>query len=204
MMEQVAHLTFILYLPEVSGAGKFHFKDLPGSGKRIDVLCRSLAACFDWAPSTIDPTNLEVIALVGSSTGLRIRNPGKDKPRGEISWASALKDALSGDPPKFIAIDNLSLKDIVEEIQTDSDTHLWVLDETGASVGQETLVDFNAQNIFIIGDYKGFDGEALKVFDDHSIYRLSLGSTSYLTSHCVAAIISMYEEMINDGRRYIR
>jgi tRNA (pseudouridine54-N1)-methyltransferase len=200
MMEKVMYLKFILYLPELSEAGDFHLKDLPGSGKRIDVLCRSLAACFDWGPSTLDKTILEIIALVGRTSCLHIRNPDTVLPRGETWWASAIKDALNGKPPPFIAVKNLDLEGVVAELLASGKDCLWVLDEDGSTLTKENLADGDAQNSFIIGGYRGFDSEALKVFDDHSIYRLSLGTTSYLSSHCVAAIISMYEEMIHDVR----
>jgi len=198
MMEQVKHLRFILHIPELSEAGNFHLKDLPGSGKRIDVLCRSLAACFDWGPSTLDKSSLEIIALHGKTSCLRIRNPDTNMPRGEVWWASVVKDALNGKPPQFIGVENKTLEDIVKTILANGGENLWVLDEAGTSSVQENRSILNAQNSFIIGGYSGFDSEALRVFEDHSIYRLSLGRTSYLTSHCIAAIISMYEEMIHD------
>jgi tRNA pseudouridine-54 N-methylase len=198
MMEQVAHLRFILHLPGLSEDGDFLFKDLPGSGKRIDVLCRSLAACFDWGPSTLDKSNLELVALIGEASCLRIKNPDTDVPRGEVWWGCAIKDALNGNPPPFITTENLSLEEVVEKILTNDKSRLWVLDEAGSSFDQREPPDMDAQNSFIIGDHRGFNSEALTVFADHSIYRLSLGSTSYLTSQCVAAVISMYEEMIHD------
>ncbi|MHA2300101.1 MAG: hypothetical protein ACXACD_04015 [Candidatus Thorarchaeota archaeon] len=174
MMEQVIHLRFILYFPELSENGDFHFKDLPGSGKRIDVLCRSLAACFDWGPSTLDRSGLEINALIGKTSCLRIKNPVEDVSRGEVWWAHAIRDALNGNPPRFIAVENLSLEGVVEEVLARGDG-LWVLDEAGSSFGQGDGPSMDAQNSFIIGGYRGFDSEALTVFDDHSIYRLSLG-----------------------------
>lgn len=198
MMEQVAHLRFILHLPGLSEDGDFLFQDLPGSGKRIDVLCRSLAACFDWGPSTLDKSNLELVTLIGEASCLRIKNPELDAPRGEVWWACAIKDALNGNPPLFITTENLSLEEVIEEILTNDKSRLWLLDEAGSSFDQRKAPDVDAQNSFIIGDHRGFSPEALTVFVDHSIYRLSLGSTSYLTSQCVAAVISMYEEMIHD------
>jgi tRNA pseudouridine-54 N-methylase len=199
MMEQVAHLRFILHLPGLPEDGDFLFKDLPGSGKRIDVLCRSLAACFDWGPATLDKSNLELVALIGEASCLRIKNPDIDVPRGEVWWARAIKEALSGNPPSFIAVENLSLEGVVEEVLATGES-LWVLDEAGSSFDQGNVLSMDAQNSFIIGDHRGFNSEALKVFDDHSIYRIALGRTSYLTSHCVATIISMYEEMVHDDR----
>ncbi|MFW9803679.1 MAG: hypothetical protein ACFFFC_13550 [Candidatus Thorarchaeota archaeon] len=200
MMEQVTHLRFILYIPEIFEAGNFHLKDLPGSGKRIDVLCRALAACFDWGPASLDKSSLEIIALDDKTSCLRIKNPNAEMPRGEVWWADAVKDALNGNPPPFIGVENKTLKDVIMEILAGREDNLWVLDEGGESLAQEKKPLFNAQNSFIIGGYRGFDSEALKAFEDHSIYRLSLGTTSYLASHCIAAIISMYEEMIHDVR----
>ena len=187
-------------MPELSEANDFHLKDLPGSGKRIDVLCRSLAACFDWGPSTLDKSSLEITALDGEASCLRIRDPGTDMPRGEVWWARAVKDALNGEPPQFIDVENQTLENLFKEILANGGERLWVLDEAGTSILEKKDSISNAQNSFIIGGYRGFDSEALKAFNDHSIYRLSLGTTSYLTSHCIAAIISMYEEMIHDAR----
>ncbi|MHA2384929.1 MAG: hypothetical protein ACXAEE_01820 [Candidatus Thorarchaeota archaeon] len=198
MMEQVAHLRFILHFPGLSEDGGFLFKDLPGSGKRIDVLCRSLAACFDWGPSTLDKSNLEIVALIGEASCLRFKNPNVDMPRGEVWWAYAIKDALNGNPPPFISTENLSLEEVVKAILANDNSRLWVLDEAGSTFDHGKAPDMDAQNSFIIGDHRGFNTEALKVFDDHSIYRLSLGNTSYLTSQCVAAIIAIYEEMVRD------
>lgn len=197
-MEQVVPLRFILYFPELSDKGNFLLKDLPGSGKRIDVLCRSLAACFDWGPSILDRSNLEIIVLIGRTSCLRIGNPSKKMPMGEVWWARVIKDALSGRYHPFVSVGNRSLEEVTEAILSNEKGHLWVLDEAGLSINKRNLPDMNAQNSFIIGDYRGFDSAALKVFNDHSIYRLSLGPTSYLTSHCIAAIISMYEEMVHD------
>ncbi len=198
MMEQVVHLRFVLYFPELSDKGNFLLRDLPGSGKRIDVLCRSLAACFDWGPSILDKSNLEIIVLIGRTSCLRIGNPSNMMPRGEVWWARVIKDALSGNYYPFVSVENQSLEEVAEAILSNEKAHLWVLDDAGSSINQRNLPDMNAQNSFIIGDHKGFDSEALKVFNDHSIYRLSLGTASYLTSHCIAAIISMYEEVVHD------
>ncbi|MFW9966502.1 MAG: hypothetical protein ACFFEA_05055 [Candidatus Thorarchaeota archaeon] len=198
MMEQVVHLRFVLYFPEISDTGNFLLKDLPGSGKRIDVLCRSLAACFDWGPSILNKSILEIIALIGRTSCLRIGSPSNKMPRGEVWWARVIKDALSGKYHPFVSVENRSLEEVAEAILSNDKARLWVLDEAGLSINQINLPDMNAQNSFIIGDHRGFDAEALKVFNDHSIYRLSLGATSYLTSHCIAAIISMYEEMVHD------
>ena len=153
-----------------------------------------------WGPSTLEKSSLEVIVLDGKTSCLRIRNPDAGMQRSEVWWASAIKDTLNGNPPPFIGVESLTLEDVLKEILANSGERLWVLDETGTSIVHDNKSLLNAQNSFIIGGHRGFDSEALKVFDDHSIYRLSLGTTSYLASHCIAAIISMYEEMIHDVR----
>lgn len=199
MVERKSHLTFILSLPELSEDGDFYLKDLPGSGKRIDILCRSLAACFDWGPSTLDKSSLEIIALVGENSCLRFNSPNTSKAKGEVWWAKAIRDGLRGNPPQFISVENLDLEGVIQETLSNERNSLWVLDEAGMPISNGNLSS-DAQNSFIIGGHRGFDSETLKVFDDHSIYRLSLGTTSYLASHCIATLIAMYEEMIHDVR----
>ena len=197
MAYQHGHLRFILHLPNISKSGKFTLKDLPGSGNRIDVLCRSLAACFEWGPIKWPSMNLEMVALLEDSTSLRFVYPGKNMPIGEVAWASVIQAALRGNPPDFVKVERLSLEDAVISELGQDDTAVWALEETGILLAQGKQIDPSAQNIFIIGNHRGFDPEALKVFEDYSIYRLSLSRISYLTSHCVVAILSHLEEMIN-------
>ncbi|MFW9845243.1 MAG: hypothetical protein ACFFD6_00730 [Candidatus Thorarchaeota archaeon] len=190
-------LRFILHLPTISKSGKFVLKDLPGSGQRIDVLCRSLAACFDWGPTIWPRMNLEIVALIEDDTSLRFVNPGQNLPRGEVAWASVIQASLTGSAPDYVGVERLSLKDIVIRELGRENSALWALEETGTPLLETNRIDPSAQNSFIIGNHRGFDSDTLKIFDDHSIYRLSLGRISYLTSHCVVGLLSHLEEMIH-------
>jgi tRNA pseudouridine-54 N-methylase len=71
-------------LPQAPPEGDFLLKDLPGSGKRIDILCRDLAACFDWAPVSWSKSQLEIIAVIGNKKTLTFREPKEQIPRGEV------------------------------------------------------------------------------------------------------------------------
>jgi len=161
-------LRFILILPSVSEKGQFKLRDLPGSGGRVDILCRSLAACFDWGPATWPKSMLELVAVIANKVTLRVQDPGKLLPRGEAQWAETIRRVLN----------------------------VWVLEETGKPFGEIKTMNPDGENTFIVGDHRGFDSQTQLTLDDHSIYRISVGKRSYLSSHCIAAIISKFERMV--------
>lgn len=141
--------------------------------------------------------NLEIAALIEDDTSLRFVHPGQNLPRGEVAWASVIQASLTGSEPDYVGVERLSLEDIVIRELRRENSALWALEETGTPLLETNSIDPSAQNSFIIGNHRGFDSDTLKVFDDHSIYRLSLGRISYLTSHCVVGLLSHLEEMIH-------
>ncbi|MHA1576080.1 MAG: hypothetical protein ACTSU3_01845, partial [Candidatus Thorarchaeota archaeon] len=91
-------------------------KDLPGSGKRIDVLCRVLSACFEWGSSKWDKHLLELFAVIGDSIILRIQDPGQKTPTGERAWAQILKDSLKGNPPEYVQVYDGNLESVIRNL----------------------------------------------------------------------------------------
>ena len=76
------------------------------------------------------------------------------------------------------------------------ESNLWVLDEQGTSIFDGQKIQANTQNSFMLGDHRGFDSEVEDIISQYDIQRLSLGGKSYLSSHCLAAIISEFERMV--------
>ncbi len=189
-------LRFVQILPQVSPKGEFILKDLPGSGKRIDLLCRDLAACFEWGPVSWSKSHLEMITVIGNSKILTFRDPQDKLPQGEVGWASVIKDSLRGTPPTYVDVSEGTLDDLIKRLMQIKESNLWVLDEQGTSLFDGQKIQPIAQNSFILGDHRGFDSEAEAIISQYSIQRLSIGGKIYLSSHCLAAIISEFERMV--------
>jgi tRNA (pseudouridine54-N1)-methyltransferase len=195
-MPESAMIRFLQLLPQVPPEGKFLLKDLPGSGKRIDVLCRGLAACFEWAPMTWPKSSLEMIAIIGDTKILRFKEPASQTFGGELEWAIAIRDSLRGEPPGFITVSNGTLEDVIQKLNKPPVSALWVLDEKGSKLSEIADVRLAPQNSFMLGDHRGFDSQTMDVISKYKIPKISLGRKSYLSSHCLAAIISEFERTV--------
>ncbi|MHA2240433.1 MAG: hypothetical protein ACXACE_02390 [Candidatus Thorarchaeota archaeon] len=180
-------------MPNMSTNGQFILRDLPGSGNRVDILCRSLQACFDWGPVFWSKSKLEFLAVIANEVVLRFRNPSHPHEMGEVWWASAIQDSLKGEPPPFVDFNNAGLRETLEEIVEHSSSVIYALDERGNMISDWAPYGSASQNSFMLGDHHGFDFNTQTVMKDLGISRISLGVTSYLGSHCVGTIISKLE-----------
>ncbi len=194
-MPNSSMLRFIQILPNVSTSGDFILKDLPGSGKRIDVLCRVLSACFEWGPSVWDKHLLELVAVIGDSIILRIQDPGAKTPSGERAWAKMLKDSLKGNPPEYVHVYEGNLESIIIDLNKPPKSILRILHEEGENLNLQDISFSETDNSFMLGDHRGFSSHAEELILKHTLQKVSLGKTSYLSSHCVAQIISEFERM---------
>jgi tRNA (pseudouridine54-N1)-methyltransferase len=187
-------LRFIQVLPDVSPKGDFILKDLPGSGKRVDVLCRCLAACFDWSIHTWTSKNLEFIAVIGEELLLTFKVRSNTHRKGEVWWATAVKDALQGNPPEGVTVTPGTTATLIPSILGEDNSQVYVLEEHGAPISLlRAKLQETSQNSFMLGDHRGFSRETLELLDALKVRRISLGPVSYLSSHCVAAIIAEFE-----------
>jgi len=186
-------LRFIQILPNASASGDFILKDLPGSGKRIDVLCRVLTACFEWGPNISQEYEIEVIAVIGDSVILRFQCPGESLPSGERAWAQVLQKSLKGNPLDFVHVHEGDLESIIIEIDESPKSNLWILHEEGEEFNMQEIWNSGSDNSFMLGDHRGFNSQAEELISKHALRKVSLGDTSYLSSHCVAHIISEFE-----------
>ncbi len=193
-------LRFVQLLPEGPADGMFSLKDLPGSGKRIDILCRDLAACFDWGPVTWPRQQIQLIAILRDSIVLRFLCP-QTLPIGETGWASIVSCSLRGSPPDHVISERKNTRQVIEELlKTDTVT---VLDERGGAL-IEPHATVCSQNSFIIGDQRGLSGPLDELLTEYALPRVSLGPKSYLSSHCIGIIISRFERMMNEWEKVDR
>lgn len=189
-------LRFIQLLPTVPYTGDFLLRDLPGSGRRVDILCRDLAACFDWGPTEWPLTQLELKAIFSDQVILTFQKPNEKMPKGEREWAMVIKNALQGNPPDYVSVTEGNLESIIRELGQSPLSQLWVLHEKGEYFGNCHMHIFGTQNSFMLGDYKGFDSRTEELIVKHGLMRVALGRTSYLSSHCVASVISKFERIV--------
>ncbi|TFF92325.1 hypothetical protein EU545_01305 [Candidatus Thorarchaeota archaeon] len=190
-------LRFVQLLLDGPRDGTFILKDLPGSGKRIDLLCRNLAACFEWGPETWPEGQMELIALLPEDVALFFRIPDGDLPVGERAWAEEIRAVLEGGSSEFLERESIGLKDLLMAIRRQRNSKVWVLEEGGADLRSIKDLDATSQNSFILGDHQGFDKDALQTLDEFDITPVSVGPRSYLSSHCIAAVISEMERIRN-------
>lgn len=189
-------LRFIQLLPAVPASGDFPLGDLPGIGKRVDVLCRDLAACFDWGPSDWPLSQLELSALFSDQVLLTFQTPNERMPIGERAWAMVVKNALQGDPPDYVRVTEANLESMIRDLNQPSRSQLWVLHGEGRYIKDCKIQVSGTQNSFMLGDHRGFDSHAEELVSKHGLPRVSLGKTDYLSSHCVASVISKLERMV--------
>jgi tRNA pseudouridine-54 N-methylase len=189
-------LKFVQLMPNVSTTGDFLLRDLPGSGKRIDVLCRELAACFDWGPICWPCSRIELIALLNNDIILTFHDPADALPVGERGWALIIKNSLQGEPPSYISVTRGDLESIIEQLHRPPAAQLRILHEEGEPFCDTKIQVLGTQNSFMLGDYRGFDSQSEEIMTSHSLVRVSLGNISYLGSHCLVSIISRFERMV--------
>ncbi|MBD3406673.1 MAG: hypothetical protein GF411_11210 [Candidatus Lokiarchaeota archaeon] len=194
-MATISKLRFIQLLPNTVTDGKFILKDLPGSGKRIDLLCRVLSACFDWGPVSFPRFELEVIAILHNDISLVFQNPTV-LPKGEVAWARKIQRVLQGQVVEHVMRIDIGLEEVLTRFALPSGK-TWVLREDGKPLKANENLQLNAQNSFILGDHIGFDENASRIIESVGVESVSLGETSYLSSHCVAAVISEFERRIS-------
>ncbi len=187
-------LRFIQLLPRVPPDGEFHLKDLPGSGGRVDILCRELAACFDWAPEKWPRNNIQLIAMISNEVVLTFNNPGQDMPIGERAWAETIRKSLKGEAPSFVTRTESTLDELTGSLIDMPENRLCILDEGGVPLSEMDIAGCSTQNSFMLGDHLGFDSVAQLVIREFDLPRVSLGATSYLSSHCIANVISAFEK----------
>ncbi|MHA2068871.1 MAG: hypothetical protein ACXABY_31295, partial [Candidatus Thorarchaeota archaeon] len=90
-----------------------------------------------------------------------------------------------------------SLEETIIKFHKPVESSLWVLEENGSHISTIVAKQSPTQNSFMLGDHRGFNSQTESLFSQYSLPRVSLGKKSYLSSHCVASIISEYERSEN-------
>ena len=188
-------MRFIQLLPSVPPKADFLLRDLPGSGHRIDLLCRDLAACFEWGPTTWKRNRIELLAILQNATTLSFSHVEGRQTMGEVGWASLIQDAINLKHVNGVAVSSETLENILEQILEEECSEVYMLHEEGAPFQEVVGCSRATQNSFMLGDHRGFDSQTEEILTSYGVKQISLGERSYLSSHCIAAIISRFERM---------
>jgi len=133
------------------------------------------------------------VSIISDSRILIFKDPGDDTPQSEVEWASVIRNALKGQIEDFIQVSDGSLEDVIKRYNNPPSLVLWVLEENGFPISSAWINQQTTQNSFMLGDHKGFNSQTEKLISKYALPRVSLGKKSYLSSHCVAAIIAELE-----------
>jgi tRNA pseudouridine-54 N-methylase len=190
------NLRFLHVFSTLPPTPAFHFKDLPGSGKRIDILCRGLAACFDWGPELMEKETIEYYAVFSDEITLKFTFTVDCSGKGETWWASVMQRVIKGESVEFCERLDWNLETTMKNSIQDGFS-LYALEEGGIPLDKAMRQSNSSQNSFMLGDHRGFALDTQELLDDMNVPRVSLGETSYLGSHCIAQVISKYERISN-------
>jgi len=186
--------TFILW-SRATTSSRFNLKDLPSSGKRMDIVARCIISAM-WLSYSLRSDTRIFIVLNGSPEPPKtilfhpeIKRVSPD----ERSIALWIKKALSKHEGKRdkewvtlsngIKISGRSFQDVIKML-SEEECSFYVLHERGKDIEE---IEIGKNPVFILGDHEGIpkneEAFALRMGE-----RISLGKKSYLASSCISVM----------------
>jgi len=168
---------------------KINLKDVPGSSGRLDVVARCINAAL-WLSGDIRRNVVFHTVLHGGEQpvyirieGERLRKVSPDERSISLFLKKALErmDSMEETSPGIFAY-RRSFKEVVEE---NEDKKFYLLDEKGEPIDE---VKFEGTPFFFLGDNRDLTDEEKKFLVERGARTISLGSISYLSSHCIAVV----------------
>jgi tRNA (pseudouridine54-N1)-methyltransferase len=168
---------------------KINLKDMPGSSGRLDVVARCINAAF-WLSGNIRRNVVFHTVLHGGKEpvyirieGERLRKVSPDERSISLFIKKALerKDIMKETSPGFFVCQK-SFEEVVEE---NGDKELYLLDEKGEPIED---IKFEGTPFFFLGDNRDLTDEEKNFLMERGAKAISLGSTPYLSSHCIAVV----------------
>jgi len=177
--------------------GNFNLNDLPGSGGRMDILCRcvnsALFLSHDLRRDVIiylillgEPYMPGIVKFEGEN--VRYLNPD------ERSSGSLIKKALEKSAiPRWrestsgVWIRLGGLADLLEEVLTD-EKRLFYMREDGDNIRDEFKENVPENVVFIFGDHTGMTPEEETVIQDSNAKTINVGPKSLHADHCIILV----------------
>ncbi len=200
--------TFVIIMHKAKTSPDFSLNDLPGSGGRMDILCRFIGASLLIShgirkdakvygillgpPSP--PVSLKVIGSEVKylnpderSTGALIRN-------GLIKFWKEKGDGWIKTSPGFY-FSRKGIKEILEELEGEN---VYLLKEDGRDISE---VEISLPGAFFLSDHLDFSSEEELEIEKRASAKISLGPVSMHSEHCVA-ILNNFLDRRGEGVRF--
>ena len=184
----------------VTDAKKINLKDIPGTSGRLDIIARSINAAF-WLSNNIRRNVVFHTILHGMPDppvymrfeGEKMRKISPDERSIILFILKALEktreNEVESTPGVFV-----SRKNFEKFIEENRDKRIYLLMEDG-----KPMDDINFKNgrdyLFILGDNLDLSEEEKQIAIEAGATPVSIGKTSYLTSHCIV-VINWYLDML--------
>lgn len=177
----------------------FNLNDLPGTGGRMDILCRcvnsSLFLSHDLRRDVViylvllgEPERSKIVKFEGER--VRYLNPD------ERSSGSLIKKALEKSAGSYwkqstlgVWIRTGGLEDILRELMDGAENKkLFYLSEDGIDIREIDKKSLLDDVVFILGDHLGITPEEESVIKDAGSKKINIGPVSLHADHCIILV----------------
>jgi len=179
---------FILYAKKAVTSPEFSLDDLPGSGGRMDLVARCICNALWISHALRRDTCIHVVAcgspnppVVISFYGDTLRGVSPDE-RNIAAWIKKVLARKRKNPG--IRIRRIGFQQLIEELASEG-TFFYILDEKGTDIA---VVKLKEDSVFVLGDHLGMPRNEEEFVERFEHEKISLGTTSYLASHCITVL----------------
>ena len=177
--------------------GNFNLNDLPGSGGRIDILCRCVNSALFLSHDLRRDVTIYLVLLGEPDMPRIVKFDGKNvrylNPD-ERSSGSLIKKALEKsaiprwrESTRGVWIRLGGLADLLDEVLTEEKS-LFYLQEGGGDIRDVFKENVPENNIFVLGDHTGMTPEEETVIQDSDAKTISVGPISLHADHCIILV----------------
>ncbi|RZN44075.1 MAG: tRNA (pseudouridine(54)-N(1))-methyltransferase TrmY [Methanophagales archaeon ANME-1-THS] len=179
---------FVLYARKAVTSPDFALDDLPGSGGRMDLVARCICNALWLSHAVRRDSCIHIVAygrpnppVVISFYGETLRGVSPDE-RNIAAW---IKNALAAKRKNpGITVRTISFQQLIEELASRG-AFFYILHEKGRDI---STLELKADSVFVLGDHLGLPRNEEKFVARCAHERISLGTSSYLASHCITVL----------------
>jgi len=184
----------LLYSRKGVTSPEFSIKDLPGSGGRMDLICRSIISALWLSNEMRKDTRINICLNGPPDPPLSLRLDGerlKKMSPDERNVATWLKKCLKyrdiandswTETHNGIYISKLDFEGVLEEINK---SVLYILQNEGRDIRK---IEFQDESAFILGDNIGLPENIIKRCEQLEAKKISLGPRNYFSSHSITLV----------------
>lgn len=182
--------TFILFSRKGVTAPNFSLNDLPGSGGRMDLVCRCINSALWLSHKLRTDTRIFVVLNGPPSPPVTVVFEGSNLKRvspDERNIASWIRKSLRGLKKEWRNVqDGIKVaKKSFQEIMREVEGNFYILHEKGRFLRE---VEIKRNPVFILGDHIGLPQKEERFALRFGAEKISLGKLSYLASQCITIV----------------